>query len=58
MNTDGLALTQEAFGDFPEGLFLAVHNDGGIAAFDWKSVADTLKFKHRCPPVIEESPIP
>lgn len=57
-NSDGIALTQEAFGEFPEGAFVAVNNDGGIAAFDWKSVADTLKLEHRCPPVTEENPIP
>jgi 3-phytase len=47
-NTDGIAVTQYAFGDFPEGIFVAVNSDGGVGVFDWKSVADRLKLKHRC----------
>ena len=48
-NTDGIALTQTPVGPHAEGLFVAVHNDGNIGAFDWGAIAETLGLKHRCP---------
>lgn len=57
-NTDGIALTKDAFGNFPEGMFVAVNNDGSLGAFDWKLIADTLKLEHRCPPLLETVPLP
>ena len=47
-NTDGIALTQRAFGSFPAGAFFAVHDDGNIAAFDWRSIAEVLTLRHDC----------
>jgi 3-phytase len=41
LNTDGIWLAQFPVGKrYPQGLFLAVHNDGNVAAFDF---ADILK---------------
>ncbi len=47
-NTDGVALTQAAFGPFPAGAFYAIHNDGNIAAFSWAAIADTLGLRSDC----------
>lgn len=41
-NTDGIALTQQAFGEFPAGIVAAVHDDGSVAAFSWSDVAGAL----------------
>jgi len=41
-NTDGIALTQRAFGPFSAGALFAVHNDGGVGALDWQTIADSL----------------
>ena len=49
-NTDGVALTQAAFGPFPAGAFYAVHNDGNIAAFSWAQIAETLGLRSDCGP--------
>lgn len=48
LNTDGIALTQRGFGDFPSGAFYAVHNDGNVAAFSWEAIADSLKLRKDC----------
>lgn len=48
LNTDGIALTQRGFGDFPNGAFYAVHNDGNVAAFSWQAIADSLKLRKDC----------
>ena len=48
LNTDGIALTQRGFGDFPSGAFYAVHNDGNVAAFSWDAIADALKLRKDC----------
>ena len=48
LNTDGIALTQRGFGDFPSGAFYAVHNDGNVAAFSWAAIADALKLRKDC----------
>lgn len=42
-NTDGIALTEMSFSDFPEGAIFACDDDGGITAFNWKSIADSIK---------------
>lgn len=47
-NTDGVALTQTAFGPFPAGAFYAIHNDGNIAAFSWAEIADSLDLRSDC----------
>lgn len=47
-NTDGVALTQKSFGDFPHGAFYPVHDDGSITAIGWKEVADTLRLRSDC----------
>lgn len=41
-NTDGVWLTQKAFHHFSNGAFYAVHNDGNVSAFDWRTIADSL----------------
>lgn len=48
LNTDGIALTQRGFADFPSGAFYAVHNDGNVAAFSWAGIADALKLRKDC----------
>ena len=48
LNTDGIALTQRGFGDFPHGAFYALHNDGNVAAFSWGAIADSLKLRKDC----------
>lgn len=48
LNTDGIALTQRGFGDFPSGAFYAVHNDGNVAAFSWEAIADSLRLRKDC----------
>lgn len=47
-NTDGIALTQTGFGDFPSGAFFAVHDDGGVASFSWEKIADGLRADSDC----------
>lgn len=49
-NTDGIALTQHGFGDFPAGAFYAVHNDGNVAAFSWAAIANALELRTDCGP--------
>ncbi len=48
LNTDGIALTQRGFADFPSGAFYAVHNDGNVAAFSWATIADSLNLRKDC----------
>jgi 3-phytase len=48
LNTDGIALTQRGFGEFPSGAFYAVHNDGNVAAFSWAAIADSLRLRKDC----------
>ncbi len=38
-NTDGIAITNRAFGPFTSGAFYAVHDDGNICAYDWRLLA-------------------
>lgn len=44
-NTDGIWLTQTPFQGFPEGCFFAVHDDGGISAFDIREIQSLLNLK-------------
>ena len=39
-NTDGVAVTNRAFGPFKSGAFYAVHDNGSICAFDWHTLAE------------------
>lgn len=48
MNTDGIALTQRSFGDFPSGAFYAVHDDGNVAAFSWADIAGAVGLRDDC----------
>lgn len=41
-NTDGIAVTQKAFGPFSKGTFYAVHDDGSIGAIDMQSIIKVL----------------
>jgi 3-phytase len=47
-NTDGIALTQQAFGLFSDGALYAVHDDGNVAAFAWQSIAYALSLDASC----------
>ena len=47
-NTDGIWLTQQAFGPFPAGAFYAVHDDGSVTAFDWRDIAAALGLERDC----------
>ncbi len=44
-NTDGVALSQYAFGDFSQGAFYPVHDDGNVSAISWKTIADSLNLE-------------
>jgi 3-phytase len=48
LNTDGIALDQRVFSSFDHGTFFALNNDGGVSAFDWQEVMDTLGLKSKC----------
>ncbi len=48
LNTDGIALTQVAFPDFPAGALFAVHDDGGVAALSWETIAKALGLRISC----------
>lgn len=41
-NTDGIWLDQTPSERFPQGVFYAVHDDQGVAAFDWSDIAAAL----------------
>lgn len=49
-NTDGIFVTEDAFGPFERGAFYAVHNDGNTVAFDWTDIASALDFPAGCGP--------
>lgn len=40
--TDGLTLTQQALPNFPSGVFLPVHSDREVHAYDWKEIAQVM----------------
>ena len=44
-NTDGIWLDNNPLPSFEKGLFLAVHDDGNVSAFDIKSVIDSVKIR-------------
>jgi len=44
-NTDGIWLTQSPFEGFPAGAFFAIHNDGGVSAFDWNVISEALNLQ-------------
>ncbi len=48
LNTDGIALTQTAYGEFDAGAFYAVHNDGNVAVFRWADIAGALGLRTDC----------
>lgn len=41
-NTDGIWLHDAPTAKFPEGVLYAVHDDQGVAAFDWRDIARAL----------------
>ncbi|MDR8394225.1 hypothetical protein NC796_23960 [Aliifodinibius sp. S!AR15-10] len=45
-NTDGIWLTQQSFGDFEQGAFYPVHDDGSVTAISWQQVADSLNLSY------------
>lgn len=47
-NTDGVWLHQGATRIFPNGVFYAVHDDQGVAAFDWRTIAAALDLRSSC----------
>lgn len=47
-NTDGIWLDQSASARFPHGVLYAVHDDQGVVAFDWASVAKQLSLPLEC----------
>lgn len=47
-NTDGIWVTERAFGSFERGAFYAVHDDGNTVAFDWTDVAEALDLRTEC----------
>jgi 3-phytase len=46
--TDGVALTQRAFGPFSAGAFFGSHLDGGVAALSWSDIAVALRLRADC----------
>ncbi|WP_421570820.1 phytase [Stenotrophomonas sp. PD6] len=47
-NTDGIWMTETASARFPHGALYAVHDDQGVVAFDWASVAKQLSLPLEC----------
>jgi 3-phytase len=47
-NTDGIAITQKAFGDFKHGAFYPVHNDGSLTAISWEDIAKVFNLRVLC----------
>ena len=47
-NTDGITLTQKAFGKFFMGAFYAVHADGSVGAFSLSKIFKALSLKELC----------
>ena len=47
-NTDGIALTRRSFGDFENGAFYPVHDDGSITGMKWGDIAESLNLKKKC----------
>lgn len=47
-NTDGIWLTQQSFGDFDQGAFYPVHDDGSVTAIGWGEIAEALSLERSC----------
>ena len=47
-NTDGIAITQKAIGNFKHGALYPVHNDGSLTAISWEDIAKTLGLSYNC----------
>ncbi len=47
-NTDGIWLTQEAVPGLGDGALFALHDDGGISAFPWETVAAAFGLQAGC----------
>ena len=47
--TDGIALHPFSSERFPYGVLYVVNADAGIAAFDWRDIADALNLWLDCP---------
>jgi len=47
-NTDGIALTQHAFGPFSNGAFYAAHDGAQVAAFSWDKITEALNLRSDC----------
>ncbi len=47
-NTDGIWNSQQASARFPQGALYAVHDDQGVAAFDWRDIARALSLPQDC----------
>lgn len=47
-NTDGVAITQHSYGDFENGAFFPVHDDGSVTAISWTDIAEALDLKLSC----------
>jgi 3-phytase len=46
--TDGVWLHEAPTAEFPEGVFLASHDDAAVAAFDWADIARAAGLPPRC----------
>lgn len=47
-NTDGIWMMQQPSARFPHGALYAVHDDQGVVAFDWESIAKQLALPLEC----------
>jgi 3-phytase len=47
-NTDGIWLTQRSFGNFEEGAFYPVHDDGSVTAISWSEISEALNLDKNC----------
>lgn len=47
-NTDGIAITQQTFGNFKNGAFYPVHNDGSLTAIAWEDISKILDLRNDC----------
>jgi len=46
--TDGIALTQRAFGPFPAGAFYMAHGDAAISGLSWAAIAEATGARQDC----------
>jgi len=40
--TDGIAVTNQSFGEYKGGMFVAIHDDSSVSAWKWSDIADAL----------------